>query len=192
MDTKIIDLQVAKNKKAMPSFYDEAEFSKFHQMYANSSSPMERLIAIWTLLDIITKRVTPNSACRNKCSHCCYQPVFISLPEMLVISEYTHLPGLGDVSIVDVGSIYATQSRYLDIKCPFLIDSRCSIYKVRPLLCRVYFNLSDTPELCKGIRVNDTELGVPVLGYEALMSVLGEFLYNVLFDIHQYDDLLRG
>ncbi|MNL33134.1 hypothetical protein D3C87_1550280 [compost metagenome] len=44
--------------------------------------------------------------------------------------------------------ILANIPKYNGVPCPFLKKGRCSVYEVRPLACRIHFNLADTPYFC--------------------------------------------
>jgi hypothetical protein len=85
-------------------------------------------------------------ACHSGCSHCCYQAVGVSVPEVFAI--YAHL-----LATRAEGELDATARRIRetddktrglssaerfspDLPCPFLESERCSIYEVRPLACR--------------------------------------------------------
>ena len=35
-----------------------------------------------------------------------------------------------------------------NVPCTFLKDNQCTIYEVRPMACRTYFNVSQYPEIC--------------------------------------------
>ena len=49
-----------------------------------------------------------------------------------------------------VASASSTLQRWdIGTACPFLIEASCSIYEVRPMACRVLFNLDDDDLLCR-------------------------------------------
>jgi len=85
-------------------------------------------------------------ACHSGCSHCCYQAVGVSVPEVFAI--YAHLratraEGVLDATVrrirdADEQTQGLTSAERLspDLPCPFLESERCSIYEVRPLACR--------------------------------------------------------
>ncbi|MBS1718732.1 MAG: YkgJ family cysteine cluster protein [Armatimonadetes bacterium] len=85
-------------------------------------------------------------ACKPGCDHCCYRIVMPSGPEVQAIAEFVEEKFSEDekkalFERVDEyeketapfrdGCAYVMRS-----KCPFLIDRQCSIYEVRPFVCR--------------------------------------------------------
>lgn len=92
----------------------------------------------------LNEAISPLVACANKCSHCCYQAVEISTEEARLITQFT------GVEFEDVDSDISEDvvSRYKGVKCSFLNNGRCTIYAVRPLACKLSFNLSGTSSLC--------------------------------------------
>lgn len=93
---------------------------------------------IITCLNLIYAQI-PNIPCTH-CHQCC-GPIFWFKPEEINIRNY----------------LKKHQKKYLvwsteefqkhDMRCPYLINDRCSIYPVRPIVCRLQGNV---PELaCK-------------------------------------------
>ncbi len=95
--------------------------------------------------------------CENGCSWCCYQPVYMTTQEAILIFEFIHQ--VFDVNQRD--KIFSkAQAKYkltkglkeerkqkIKFACPFLMDGSCSIYSVRPMACRIY--LSSDRASCK-------------------------------------------
>jgi hypothetical protein len=85
-------------------------------------------------------------ACRLACSHCCYQAVGVSAPEVFAI--YDHLRVTSSPSELEAiarrirdaddktRGMTSAQRFSPHLPCPFLENDRCSIYEVRPLACR--------------------------------------------------------
>ena len=86
------------------------------------------------------------SACGAGCAHCCAQPV------MLLASEARTIGREIGVAVTDVPherrNAEPPRWRGEGHECPFLRDGRCSIYAVRPLPCRLLFNLDKDARLC--------------------------------------------
>jgi hypothetical protein len=77
-------------------------------------------------LEKIYSRI-PEFKCQERCGECC-GPVRWSLAEEIVIRDYIRRHGIE----------YRKMKSIMDY-CPFLTeDKKCSIYPVRPLVCRVY------------------------------------------------------
>jgi hypothetical protein len=88
----------------------------------------------------------PLLACRAGCAWCCYLLVSVAAPEALVIAEHLRatlsVDALGVVA-ARVAALDAmthalpAQERFNQRRpCALLVDNHCSIYAVRPILCR--------------------------------------------------------
>lgn len=107
---------------------------------------MHRLYKLGTDM---TSMITPHSACRNGCSHCCNMAVSVTVMEAREISRAI---GVEYVNVKQPMKLEDSQDLFRGDPCPFLKSGRCSVYAVRPLACRVYFNMSDTPEICDVVK----------------------------------------
>lgn len=86
-------------------------------------------------------------ACHAGCSHCCHGPVHLSPLELLNIALHLDSTAVAPAQRTELharieaknlrvrGMSVETQTRTI-IPCPFLLESQCSIYAVRPLFCR--------------------------------------------------------
>lgn len=99
---------------------------------------------------------SPPVACSIGCSHCCYQLVSVSAPEVFRIIRYVRhsMPSaqmeevIGRVQSLDKATRGTTSKARINIKkpCAFLgTDGCCSIYPVRPLACSEFtsYNVQD-------------------------------------------------
>jgi Fe-S-cluster containining protein len=85
-------------------------------------------------------------ACQSGCAHCCYQAVGVSAPEVLAI--YQHLKSTRSGAELEkvamrirsaddrTRGMRASERLSPELPCPFLEHESCSIYEVRPLVCR--------------------------------------------------------
>lgn len=183
MDIKIIDAQVYENTSRITEGYSKIDFQGYASLLSESMDIHNSYHLLCDLIDEMARCITPNSACMKGCSHCCYQPVFLSPIEVSMISGYKNIPRLNKPILNDPKSLLATQKKYIGVKCPFLEDNVCSVYPVRPLTCRLHFNLSNTPEICESAST------VPMLNYRFLMPLLSIVFRTARFDIHQYSDI---
>lgn len=87
-------------------------------------------------------------ACRENCAPCCYNQVELTVPEALLIGHHI----AGNLSPAEKDLVLAAATRHInltagksqsaiaamrrELPCPLLIDRRCSVYPVRPLVCR--------------------------------------------------------
>ena len=68
-----------------------------------------------------------------ECKHChmCSNPIYWFKPEEINIQEYLKKHHLSYLTYSE------EEFRINDMKCPYLNRNRCSIYPVRPLVCRL-------------------------------------------------------
>jgi Fe-S-cluster containining protein len=82
-------------------------------------------------------------ACAPGCSFCCYLPVDVLAPEAFRIAAHlkqTRSPEQLGAVVYRLGAY--SQDDFGTRPCVFLTDGRCSIYEVRPMVCRAYNSLS--------------------------------------------------
>ena len=82
-------------------------------------------------------------ACAPGCFFCCYLPVDVLAPEAFLIAAYlqqTRSPG--ELAALVYRLAAHRQHDFGMRPCIFLDEGRCSIYEVRPLVCRGYNSLS--------------------------------------------------
>lgn len=100
--------------------------------------------------------IAPYVVCKEGCHHCCHMAVAISGFEAMEIGKHIKIvPEQVTINVEEAlacGSPEAYQRKIADkhtgVTCPFLIDQKCSIYEVRPIACRTYFNLSGNASFC--------------------------------------------
>lgn len=105
--------------------------------------------------------ILPYSACKNGCSYCCNIAVTLTTTEAELIGKHVGRKPTIPAHRVD---IMANQKKYSGAPCPFLKQGRCSVYEVRPLACRIHFNMANSGELC------DTNIraDIPMLNNELI------------------------
>jgi Fe-S-cluster containining protein len=98
------------------------------------------------LVDQAAVDILPHTACRKGCSHCCHIAALISDVEAQRIGEaIRRKPVKTGAFPPDVEGL---RDKYFGVPCTFLKGGRCSIYEVRPLACRLHFNMADDPLFC--------------------------------------------
>lgn len=124
------------------------------------------------LVSRATRRHEPPVTCRPRCSWCCRQPVFISPLEGAAIREAVRnarrtdevrrrttayleelqaRPGSGNALLTLLHAAQgkartptpAQRAAVFGPGCPFLDGGMCSIYPVRPLMCREHISFDD-------------------------------------------------
>lgn len=127
----------------------KVDFAKIEAAFVRISTlnilPKAKTLQMWEAADSICKELTPLTACKQGCSYCCNIAVTLTTTEAQIIGKHLGRRPQVMQSPVD---ILANIGKYSGVPCPFLQKGRCSIYKVRPLACRVHFNLSDSPHFC--------------------------------------------
>lgn len=118
----------------------------------------------WThklVADYVNTPLSGKLACKNKCSHCCYQAVSINSWEARRINAYLKKSKIAWEFVPDadyareaedlgLSAFLESRTKFIGKACPFLAEGgRCRIYAVRPLECRLLYNVSNTPSLCK-------------------------------------------
>ena len=98
---------------------------------------------------IVKDEYRPPLHCKEGCWYCCCKPgVLTSIPELLRILDHIQSTFAADAvsELEERARRYAAQieGRSFDdpvdesVPCPLLVSGRCSVYEVRPLVCRGY------------------------------------------------------
>ncbi|BCS50573.1 hypothetical protein JUNP479_3353 [Aeromonas jandaei] len=116
----------------------------------SSDSDINKLQQLLKLTDELTSKISPITTCKSGCGNCCNINVSITKIEAQLISLHTGKE-LNE-------SLPLNKADFHGEPCTFLIDNKCSIYAVRPFVCRrlVSFMPSDywcNPELSLKIEV---------------------------------------
>ncbi len=119
-------------------------------------------------------------ACKAGCAYCCYYKVEVKAHEIFLIKDFmlTKLPKAVTSRVIEEADSNArfiktlTPAEHLstNIKCPFLIDSQCSIYSVRPFKCR-NFHATDV-DACEKSFHNPSDLTI-ASGYIESVALFG-------------------
>ena len=119
---------------------------------------------------VVMDEYRPRLHCRDGCWYCCCKPnVLVSVPELVRLLDHIErtFPADAVAHLRDRARRYSAQmaGRSLDaptnesVPCPLLVDARCSVYEVRPLVCRGY-NSTDV-DACRRAHTDATAL-VPI------------------------------
>ncbi|MDP1930366.1 MAG: YkgJ family cysteine cluster protein [Gammaproteobacteria bacterium] len=124
--------------------------------------------------------------CQRGCDYCCYYKVSASANEIFLISTWmqTRLPAERVESILVAARenaariAHMTTAQHLssNIQCPLLVDGACSIYDVRPAMCRKHHSLNVA--LCKQSYEHPEDISIPnpeepQVGMRALAAIAG-------------------
>lgn len=122
------------------------------QVFNENSSPKSKLRKVYKLVDELGQAATPFIACKKGCSACCKMNVSISSVEAEQIALYSqkNINHLKRSIAHDIG-------HFSGIACPFLIDNVCSIYEVRPYMCRAHVSFDTSSYWCEPEKAYDAE-----------------------------------
>lgn len=107
---------------------------------------MEKEIAIKKLEEIYSR--IPAIECRG-CAECC-GPTIWSEVEYLYIKQYLIKNNMQEKKYDDKFLSNLSNLKLDGLTCPYLVDKKCSIYPVRPFICRVF----GTAKKLKCIKIN--------------------------------------
>lgn len=129
--------------------------SKYGKNYLKSinATNRSRVKAARKMHEIMDKSVSDflkenPTTCRKGCAYCCHVYVETTIDEALSIKNYCHQHNI----TIDKEALEKQKNLELNTwngrKCVFLSDDNtCSIYEVRPMICRKYY-VSSEPKLC--------------------------------------------
>ena len=136
-----------------------------------------KLGKLYRSVDEIFVHINKFTACSEGCSACCHIPAFISQLE---------------VANIEIKTGVAARSRphkgnYFGQACPFLKESRCSIYEDRPLVCRKHVSFASTSYWCAVERCQEIDMQLIRLSgiEEAYQNLLLESGMSRISDIRE-------
>ncbi|MEK6202153.1 MAG: YkgJ family cysteine cluster protein [Desulfobulbaceae bacterium] len=128
-------------------------------------------------------------SCRSGCNHCCRYHIVMNIAEAQTLAHYirrefsavqiaemrmrTHQWHEWDNSRPGRPSPIITEQTDLssyDHGCPLLINGTCSVYPVRPVVCRAHF-VSSHPCYCSAVNDPETTDDVPLVLKSVVMAV---------------------
>ena len=110
---------------------------------AMSASAKVKLRRIYGVMDRLSAATEGYVACQRGCADCCRMNVTISAQEARMIAEAS-----GRLAAPLATSREHDNREFLGQPCPFLVDNACSVYDVRPLVCRSHFSFDATAHWC--------------------------------------------
>ncbi|MBD5802360.1 Flagellin N-methylase [Azoarcus sp. Aa7] len=133
--------------RAHPWMAPEALIDQVIRIRYDSGSYEGKKLKFIRLADRFHKAVAPHTACRSRCSACCH------LPTMLYACEASALANASGRTMATLpprepSLSLAAAKQYFGKPCPFLKQDRCSVYEVRPVICRLHHSLNAGPEAC--------------------------------------------
>ena len=145
------------------------------QEICRSKAPVgQRYRQLLALADRVCEAITPLSACREGCSHCCHMPVPISGTEANWIGKRIDVKP-HPVPHRPLDTVRQMRDTLVGVPCTFLRQGKCSIYAYRPLPCRMHFNLADTSYMCR-TDIPPEQTWVPAPSFDQLNSAVIEMI----------------
>jgi Fe-S-cluster containining protein len=132
-------------------------------MNENSGAESKRRKLFQITLDVAAA-IAPHAVCRAGCSHCCKTSALIYQSEADKIGKYL---GRAPVQIAArtpeeaESQLRPMRETYYGKPCPLLVNNRCSVYEVRPYVCRQQHSLDETPDQCDTDKVRSEDSSVP-------------------------------
>lgn len=151
---------------------------------ASSSATVEgKNLRLQEIIDSATEVILPATACKSGCSHCCRMAVGILSSEAITIGNYV---GILPAEMTEDRDSEQLIKKFLGVPCPFLTNGRCSIYPVRPVACRTYFNVSCYSEICNVI--DYPGMKVPNLNWTSVLFAMAQINMetSVFADIREF------
>lgn len=127
-----------------------------------NASKSVKLYKVYQLADEFSRLMAPFIACTNGCSHCCHHGVEITSLEATNISNFS-----GRAARSLRKSIIRKDKPYQGSPCPFLVQDSCSVYEVRPLVCRNHASYDVTNTACLPTHMNEER---PILTFGGLLK----------------------
>lgn len=167
-----------------------------HLSAATSPAAVIHFISnLQTGIDKVTQQALVNGvelACKAGCSHCCHAQVKVLAPEVFQIArEIKKLTPESLLAITERLTHYLQQQSSQAMQwqtrppCPFLQNNLCSIYAIRPAVCRRGHSLQLDP--CANSAPKIPQQLEIVLGAEALLRGTTAAYENQGLDAGYYD-----
>lgn len=146
--------------RALPERIAAREEKLLDEFTDTDEPPLERLKRLYAFMDELYRYVNRHTPCRRGCDACCHYSVSVSELEASWIELNT--PHERSRPLKGIEQPHGTP-------CPFLDDGECSIYSVRPFLCRRHVTLDDDARWCAIDVCHDVEL--PQLNFSEVQAV---------------------
>jgi Fe-S-cluster containining protein len=153
------------------------------RMRSTNASAISKISKIYALVDELGTAAKDFVACKKGCAACCHMNVTISAIEAKHIETAT-----GKARAALSESRTHDLAEFSGKPCPFLKDSSCSIYDVRPFACRQHVSFDTTNYWCQPERSHQKDL--PKVGFngaeEAFFNVTGRATHGIFGDIRDF------
>ena len=135
--------------RQLPKSLVQKEDKLFQRISNHKGNAFTKLKAVYELMDELYSFTSKFTPCKKGCNSCCHYPISISELEIDYIESSSQLKRLNPPR---------PKSDFHGNPCPFLTDGACSIYQIRPFVCRQHIALTKTSTWCDPDRSNSAEL----------------------------------
>lgn len=147
--------------KSVPLELSKRENEIEKKLAAENASARSKLRKIYHLMDELGESRAPFVACEKGCTACCKMNVEISQIEANLIAEKTGIPAKQLPK-----SQSHNENEFIGVPCVFLKDGACSIYEIRPFVCRNHVSFDTTSYWCEP--ENSLHAEMPILAFSGL------------------------
>lgn len=140
-DEKIAQKNIAKLHTLIPRKLSVKEDKIAKKQAKSSDNDIDKLQQLFKLADELTAKLAPITSCKAGCGNCCKINVSITEHEALIISIHTG-------KVIAKSLFLTSKPDFHGSPCPFLIDDKCSIYSVRPFVCRRQVSIMPSEYWC--------------------------------------------
>lgn len=165
----------------LPPDISALEDGASQRIRALNASPHAKLRRLHAITDEVMAQFDAATPCKAGCGGCCHYEVKIYPIEASYIARNSGRP---------LRKEPAPNESFHGRPCVFLQEGRCSIYAVRPVVCRTHLAFTPTAYWCQPERSNDHEM--PMLTLTGIRDALGQIVVQSgqtrQYDIRQLFD----
>ncbi|EKP0311158.1 YkgJ family cysteine cluster protein [Aeromonas veronii] len=163
--------------RLLPPSLSKKEEGLYLRIIKSKANYLNKLSSLFSEMNEIYAYVDKFTPCKKGCSHCCHIPVSVSELEVEYIEK----------SLKIKRKEFSAYDKTQEKPCPFLKDNGCSIYNVRPFVCRRHVVLTKTSYWCEIERCNQEIM--PLLNFTETQKSFEFLIYESgksrLFDIRE-------
>jgi uncharacterized protein len=165
--------------EALPKQLSKQEDQFLIKIKKVKAGPLVKLGILYSFMDEVLKFTSQFMSCKNGCSACCHYKINLSPIEVEYIEKNT---------LIHRSINIAPGRNFHGEPCPFLKNNSCSIYEVRPFVCRKHHAFTSDAYWCEPTRSNNVQF--PLIKFtnidEAFEVIKSEGKAEILFDIRQF------
>jgi Fe-S-cluster containining protein len=159
-DTKLAERNVAKLQSLIPRKLLVKEDKIAKKQAKSSEGEIDKLKQLFKLTDELTSKLSSITSCKSGCGNCCHINVSITEHEAKILADYTGSELENSSSLV--------RPDFHGSPCPFLSNEKCSVYLVRPFVCRRQVSVMPSEYWCDPSLSLDVE--VPMVEFSELSN----------------------